>query len=309
MPQLPTVTRTYRTWFLDSTRWKHIPMRDGDVVVTTPYKSGTTWMQQIAGQLIFNDLTLRPNGDFGRWIDAAFAPIEEEAADLAAMAHRRVFKTHLPLDGLPYDPMVRYIYVGRDLRDVFMSLWNHHSNYTPEIWEMMTGIAARHNVPMPERPTDILSFWREWATRGYAVGDADGYPYWSATDHLRTWWAFRHLPNVMFVHFNDLLADLPGEITRIADFLGTPLPAGRAAQIAGLVNFASMKKGADIVNPGAHFGFVGGPATFINKGTNGRWRDVLGPKELELYAPLMQRLPPDAARWLQQGREAAVNAA
>lgn len=309
MPQMPAITRTYRTWILDSRRWDHVRLREGDIVVTTPYKSGTTWMLQIAGQLIFNDLTLRPHGDFGRWVEADFAPIESEAGDLEAMTHPRVFKTHLALDGLPYDPNVRYIYVGRDLRDMFMSLWNHHSNYTPEIWDMMTGIAARHGVPMPARPTDILPFWREWATRGFLPGDADGYPYWSATDHLRTWWVFRHLPNILFVHFNDLLADLPGEVARVAEFLDIPLTAGRAGEIAGLVNFASMKRAAEIVNPGAHFGFVGGPATFINKGTNGRWRDVLGPRELELYAPLMLRLAPDAARWMPQGRGATEVAA
>jgi aryl sulfotransferase len=171
---------------------------------------------------------------------------------------------------------------------------------------MMTGIAARAGAEMPSRPTDILSFWRDWTSRGYFDWEADGYPYWSATHHLNSWWRYRHLPNILFVHFNDLLADLPGEVGRIGSFLNVPLTPGRAEQIADVVTFDSMKSAAEVVNPGAHFGFVGGPATFINKGTNGRWRDVLGPAELDLYGPMLLRLPPDAARWLQQGKAALV---
>ena len=46
-------------------------------------------------------------------------------ADLDAQTHRRFIKTHTPFDGLPHDPDVTYICVGRDPRDVFRS-WDHH---------------------------------------------------------------------------------------------------------------------------------------------------------------------------------------
>lgn len=305
MTALPGMERIYQSWILDSTRWQHVSLREGDVVVTTPYKSGTTWMLQLVGQVIFDDLTLRPHGAFGRWIDAAFAPVEQEVAALEAMPGRRVFKTHLPADGLPYDPGVRYIYVARDLRDVFVSLWHHHTHYTPELWAVMTALAERLGVPMaPTPPDDIHVFWREWATRGYFAGEQDGYPYWSATRHLQSWWAFRQLPNVMFVHFNDLLADLPAEVGRVAEFIGLPKTPERCAEIADLVCFASMKREAETVTPGSHFGFRGGPATFINKGTNGRWRGVLTPDDLELYDAMQARLPEEAARWLELGARA-----
>ena len=48
--------------------------------------------------------------------------------------------------------------------------------------------------------------------------------------------------------------------------------------------------------------FAGGAQTFIHKGTNGRWRDVLTDTDLALYAQAMQRtLSADCARWLEQG--------
>lgn len=304
---LPSVTREYRSWCVDSTRWRHFTTRAGDITVATPYKSGTTWMLQIAAHLVFNDLKKRDHGKFGRRLDAPWRPVADEIADLERMTARRVMKTHIALDGLPYDPAHRYIYVGRDLRDIFMSLWNHHSNYTPELWAVMSATADANGVPMsPPCPADIREFYAAWLTRGWFEGEQDGYPYWSPTHHLKTWWAFRHLPNVLFVHFNDLLSDLEGEIARIAAFLGYDHGAERYAEIAALTTFSAMKRDAEIVNPGAHFGFKGGPATFINKGTNGRWREVLTQPDLLLYREAMARgLPRDAAAWLETGRMAA----
>ena len=53
---LPRVEHIYQNHFLDSTRWDHLRPRDDDIVVATPYKSGTTWMQSIVLHLIFQDL-------------------------------------------------------------------------------------------------------------------------------------------------------------------------------------------------------------------------------------------------------------
>jgi len=48
--------------------------------------------------------------------------------------------------------------------------------------------------------------------------------------------------------------------------------------------------------------FKGGAQTFINKGTNGRWRELLNEADLALYEATMARtLSPDCARRLEQG--------
>jgi aryl sulfotransferase len=45
-----------------------------------------------------------------------------------------------------------------------------------------------------------------------------------------------------------------------------------------------------------------GAGTFFYKGTNGRWKDVLSAEELALYDEAMRMtLPPDCAKWLEQG--------
>lgn len=46
-----------------------------------------------------------------------------------------------------------------------------------------------------------------------------------------------------------------------------------------------------------------GLATFIFKGTNGRWKDVLTENELAMYERAKARvLTSDCAAWLEQGR-------
>jgi aryl sulfotransferase len=50
--------------------------------------------------------------------------------------------------------------------------------------------------------------------------------------------------------------------------------------------------------------FKGGADTFIHKGTNGRWKDILSEDELTLYRGAMEKtLPTDCARWLESGGE------
>ena len=45
-----------------------------------------------------------------------------------AQTHRRFLKTHLPVDALVFSEKAKYIYIGRDGRDVVWSLYNHHAN-------------------------------------------------------------------------------------------------------------------------------------------------------------------------------------
>ena len=116
---LPQHTRTYQHHHLDSTRWERFIPRDNDIIISTPYKSGTTWMQEIVVQLIFLDRDVPSSQDVSPWLDARFQPIDALLSQLEHQEHRRCIKSHLALDGLPYFPSSRYVVVGRDPRDVF----------------------------------------------------------------------------------------------------------------------------------------------------------------------------------------------
>jgi sulfotransferase family protein len=143
-------------------------------------------------------------------------------------------------DALPYWESAKYIYVGRDTRDVFMSTWNHINAYTPLARELLNSGENAPPEPFLEPPEDIRKFWRLWMTRGTSPWESDGFPYWSHHHHARTYWDFRHLPNLLFVHYNDLKADLEGEMRRIARFLEIDVPEEKWSVLADAATFASI---------------------------------------------------------------------
>jgi aryl sulfotransferase len=302
----PQIEHIYQNHHFDSTRWERYVPRDDDIVITTSIKSGTTWMQQIVLNLIFQDLQPRDINAFASWLDFRIAPLDAIIDQYEAQQHRRCIKTHLALGGLPYFPQVKYIMIGRDARDVFMSFWNHYSNLTAETFAALNDTPGRVGDPLLPCPHDIHELWREWIGRGWFGWESEGYPFWGNLHHAQSWWNYRHLPNILLVHYNDLLIDLSGEIRRIADFLNIEVAPEMLASIADAVSFGSMKRNAEQIVPGYENLFKGGPQTFINKGTNGRWRAVLSEDELALYAAAVAReLTPDCAHWLENGRMAA----
>ena len=132
--------------------------------------------------------------------------------------------------------------------------------------------------------------------------EKDGYPFWSFWENVSGWWAIRHLPNILFVHFENLKRDMPGEIRRIAAFLDIPIDETRWPAILEHCSFDYMKKNADKSAPLGGALWEGGASTFINKGTNGRWRDALSAEESAAYEALArEKLGDVCARWLMTG--------
>ena len=304
---LPELTRVYQNHHLDSTRWERFQPRDDDIVVATPYKSGTTWMQTIVRRLLFGEreAEMPSLGELSPWVDRRLSPLDAVIRDLEAQEHRRAVKSHMPLDGLPYYPQVKYVVVSRDARDVFMSLWNHYSNYTNAFYHLLNETPVRVGDPLPRCPSEVRQLWHMWTTRGWFEWDSEGYPLWSNMRHVQTWWDYRHLPNILFVHFNDLLADLPGEVSRVARFLDIELDDESLESTVDAVTFRSMKQNAERTWPRLDNLMSGGAQTFFHSGSNGRWKEVLTNEDLELYEEAVARELSDAcARWLEGGKSA-----
>jgi aryl sulfotransferase len=93
---------------------------------------------------------------------------------------------------------------------------------------------------------------------------------------------------------------------RVADFIGAEVPAAAWPAVIERCRFETMRD-----ENGAWLGevdmiFEGGVKSFVFKGTNGRWRDVLTADELAAYAArVATAVPPDCAAWLERGRAAA----
>lgn len=291
----PAKRREMHNHHIDSTIWNAFVFRDDDIVIATYAKSGTTWMQQIVSQLLFDGQEGLPVAEMSPWVDLRVPPREVKLPALEAQTHRRFVKTHLPVDALVFSDKARYICVGRDGRDVVWSLYNHHVNANELWYRALNDTPGRVGPPIEPPQGTVAEYFAHWL-------DHDGAPFWPFWEHVASWWAIRDLPNVMLVHFEDLKRDLPGAIRRIADFLGIAIDPERMEDILLHCSFDYMKAHADAAVPLGGAFWEGGAGTFIHRGTNGRWRDTLSPEVSARYErTALERLGADCARWLAHG--------
>lgn len=291
----PVKRRELHNHSMDSTRWDGFRFREGDIVVASWAKAGTTWLQQILGQLIFAGAEDLPIIDLCPWIEQRYQSHDEVMKRIEAQDHRRFMKTHLPVDALTLSPLARYLYVGRDGRDAVWSWHHHHRRTKQRIFDLMNDTPGRVGPPLRPACEDVRQFFHEWL-------DGDGFPLWPFWSNVQSWWNVRRLPNVLFVHFNNLKRDLRAEIRRVAGFLGIEVAHDPWPRVLEHCAFDYMKAHGNSFSPVLARTFEDGANDFINRGTNGRWRDVLSAGDVRKYEEFASRnLSPACAHWLATG--------
>lgn len=291
----PVKERDLHNHHIDSTVWDDFPFRSDDIIIATYAKAGTTWMQQIISQLLFDGAEGLEVAEMSPWLDLRIPPKEIKLPAVEAQTHRRFLKTHLPVDALVYAPEAKYIYIARDGRDVAWSFYNHHANANEAFYDALNNTPGRVGPPL-EKPVDsVRDYFLEWLEK-------DGYPIWPFWENIRSWWEIRNLPNLMLIHFNDLKADMPGEIRRMAAFLEIDINEEKWPAIVEHCTFDYMKKHATKSVPLGGAFWEGGAETFIHKGTNGRWLDILSDEDNRLYEQTArEKLGEECAHWLATG--------
>lgn len=271
----------------DSRRWRDVSLRSDDIIIATPPKCGTTWMQGIVASLLW------PAGDAPDarpWVDLRLEPLADLLASLDAIEHRRFIKSHSPLAALPVGSDVRYLLVYRDPADALVSWGNHREKMRPIVMNAANDAAAADGLaPLPERfDGDYDELFEEWSE------------YWSPPRHLALSWDFRDEPNVAFFHYADLYEDLERQMRRIAGFLDIPIDdAAFPAQVLRCrideMREARRGRGSDA--------FIdGGVDSFFHRGGNGRGRELLTDEQIERVEQHTEDLlSADAAEWVMSG--------
>ena len=296
----------------DSGRWLDFPFRDGDIVISTRSKTGTTWVQTICALLIFQTPELpAPISQLSPWLDHLITPREEVYARLAAQQHRRFIKTHTPLDGIPLDPRATYIVTARHPLDTAVSLYYQGNNLDRAKIRALTGEPEPTTPASPRKPLHdwLLAYISgdatPWIVRSHPREDLDSLP--GLMWHLSDAWTRRHEPNVMLAHYDDLSADLEGQMQRIAERLGISVPEQTWPALVHAATFETMKSSAARLIPTA--GILKSNAAFFRRGISGAGQEVLSDTEIAAYHARAAELAPSGLLdWLHSPGQRLVDA-
>jgi len=276
-------------------RWQGFAHRSGDVVVSTRSKCGTTWLQAICVMLVNGGPDLPESlSQTSPWLDWEVESLEVVRSRLEAQDHRRVIKTHTPLDGLPLDDRVTYVVGARHPLDVAVSLFHHGRNIDRGRVAELTG------NPPAEGPGEDLHEWLSWWVEPGAepVDELDTLP--GLLHHVADAWARRDHEGVVLVHVADLLTDTGAEVRRLADLLGVAATEEVLGAITRAVHFDAMRRQADVLAPD-HLGVLRDRTAFFRTGGAGEWRSLLTEEELTRYRNCVRdRLETDALTWLER---------
>ena len=237
--------RRYQTSLEDSARWDELELRDDDIVISAPSKSGTTWTQMI-WMLIFQTVTYQPRDDALAMAGHADQADRGGTGAAGRQQHRRFIKTHTPLDGVPFHRGVTYVAVRRDPRDVAVSLYHQSGNLDRIALARLLGQPAPE--PEPAARPDEREAFLSW------LANEDS-PF-ENLDSLRglAWqrsvaWSRRRQPSVVLLHYSDLSRDLDGQMRRLAERLGLTVPERAWPALVKAATFHRMRQRADELVP------------------------------------------------------------
>lgn len=305
--------KEYRNLISDNHRWDGFEFRSGDIIISTPPKSGTTWTQMLCAMLVFDSAHFpAPMDTLSPWLDMNTRGKDEVFALLGSQRHRRFIKTHTPLDGLPMDPRVTYLVVGRDPRDLAISFEHHLANINFDSFMATRAKAVGnhdlHEFPAPPPPVeDPVERMRQFVEGETFVTNFD-----TVAGHLRDGWDRRGEANVALFHYTDYQADLPGELRRLADILGMALSADRAAELAAEADLGKMRSRAEDLAPDTGRDHWHSTEGFLRSGASGEWADRFNDELAARYAVRVSEYAAgdeDFAAWLHGGRRAMSNVA
>lgn len=297
----------YRNMVFDSGRWAEFSFRPDDIVISTPPKSGTTWMQMLCAMLVFDAVEFdRPLAEISPWLDMQTNDLAAIVAVLDSQQHRRFIKTHTPLDGVPENDEVTYICVGRDPRDVAFSFQHHWCNLDLDAFlaarSAAVGLDDLAGIVIPDPPSDdSVEQFRRWvdASAGAAfIGPTLA----DVLHHLQTFWVRRQHLRVVLFHYNDLQTDLPGQLRRLSDALGVDISDDRIRELAAAATFDNMKQRADQLVPDVGNKIWRDNRDFFHRGVAGQWRDLLQEADGHRYERRVAELvPAELSRWAHVG--------
>jgi aryl sulfotransferase len=302
---LRPATRRYQGFMADNSRWDRFTFRPDDVVISTPAKCGTTWMQTIVGMLLHDRVDLgAPISTISPWLDIQIRTDDEVLGLLARQTHRRFIKTHTPLDGVPLVEGVTYLTVTRHPLDAALSDFDHGENMRGDHVEALR-VAASGEPPVidgqEEVPEDVAEFLR-WFIDNHEPPTGSGpHGLEDYCHQVLTYWDARNEPNVLLFHYSDMWADLDGQMRRVSEALGVRVDERRWREYVDAASLDSMRSRATHTAPEADKDLWESTERFFRVGGRREWASLLTVDELAHFDERLRLLAGDATEWAVNG--------
>ncbi|GAB3954826.1 hypothetical protein GCM10027614_62610 [Micromonospora vulcania] len=192
---------------------------------------------------------------------------------------------------------MHYVVVARHPLDMAVSLYHQAGNLNRDRLRELAGQPVPAGPPRARQPLEQwLPSWVDHEVDPRAELDSLPGVLW----HLGDAWARRHEPNVELVHYDDLRADLGGQMRRLADRWGIEVPTERWPELVEAATFGRMKERADQLAPD-RLGVLLDRQAFFRRGGSGQGRDLLDAAGLARYQDRVAALaPPDLLAWLHR---------
>jgi hypothetical protein len=166
----------------------------------------------------------------------------------------RVIKTHLEQIAVPYALEAKYIYVLRDPKEVFVSMYHF-------VRDFLLG---------PLMPS--VKTWLD-----FFLSDSFFITSWSS--HLNSYWKKRCCGNFLILTYKEMIEDLPNVIQRIAHFIDVELTNDEFGLVCRKSTFQYMKEIDHKFNPGKLTPWSLKQGQMIRKGKLGNSSELLTPAQ------------------------------
>jgi len=303
--QTTQVKQHYVDFLSDSRVWSRfiseIGFSTGDIIIADPFKAGTTFTQRVLDQILSNGEESKESlSDKSPWLDSSWG---NHTAMLDTLAKQRknqrrlMIKSHLPADFVPINPLAKYIFVGRNGKDLVCSFHNYLYNFNPEtvakinqLHQTFSGSAEKMVIP-----ADSAEFFDLFLNTAGGLGLCE------VLKLTQSWWNHKALPNVLLVHYSKLIGDFDNEVKRMAAFIGVDVASLNIEKIKQNCSFAFMKENADKFVPfnGEH---MTDAKAFFHQGPERDSSKQISAAQIAAFDALASvQMQQDCAKWLETG--------
>ncbi len=256
--------------------------RTTDVLITTPPKSGTTWMQQILHQLRSGgDTDFKAIDDVVPWLERQRKgqSWQQILQDFEKLPDPRVFKTHCTAEQTPGIGTAKIILTSRDPRDCCVSFYHHIMNLTDEA-------RIKKEMPCPDSFEQHVDMWLEFAS-------------WYRS--MKSWWPYYDHPDVLWLRYQDLKNDLSTAVDQITAHLSWSVTAEEKEKVLKYSSFAWMKANDEkFSGQGADDKPVFKPGKFINQGKIGSYKNLMtADQEARILSRAKETLAAECLKFLE----------